>query len=251
MVLDHRVSSEHVRTSIEMDATGMLYSVRVNILILVAGTNEPSNAEYLAELFTVGMKTIPRIETQTVRLRDIPLAHFELADYACTRQGQEFDRVRSLLQSAHGIVIASPVWNFSVPAHLKNFLDHIGCFALDAETRSKGQLQGVPCYFLFTGGAPTVAWKGLMRFTTMHVREAMRYFGASPAGTHFEGKCMKGRGQFGLVLDQRPMLREKMRGKGRKFALLAEHFLTTGRLPLSLRLIAMFYGWGQRILAKF
>jgi len=223
----------------------------MKILILVAGTNEPSNAEYLADLFIDGMKTVPGIETEKIRLKDVPIPHFELQDYTCGRQGPGFDRIRTLMQSGNAIVIASPVWNFSVPAHPKNFLDHIGCFALDSETRSKGQLKGIPCTFLFTGGAPKVAWKGLMRFTTMHVPEAMRYFGASIAGVHFEGKCMKGPGRFGFVLDQRPELRETMKRKGRKFALIVEHFAKTGRLPLSYRLIAKFYQWGQRLLAKF
>lgn len=223
----------------------------MKILFLVAGTNEPSNAEYLAGLFRQGLETIPGVEIDVIRLRDVPLAHFELPDYACTRQSAEFQRVRTLMQSANGIVIASPVWNFSVPAHLKNFIDHIGCFALDGETRSKGQLKGVPCYFLFTGGAPKVAWKGLMRFTTMHVPEAMRYFGASPAGCYFEGKCMKGRGKFGFVLDQRPELKEVMQRKGRKFALVTQQFFKTGRLPLSYRIVAAFYQMGQQILATF
>ncbi len=229
--------------------TTIITSMR--FLVLVAGTNDPSNADYLADRFIDGIKTVPGAEVDKVRLKDMPLPHFQVQDYACGRQGPEFDRVRGLIQSANGIVIASPVWNFSVPSHLKNFIDHIGCFALDAETRSKGQLKGVPCFCLFTGGAPTVAWRGLMRFTTMHVCESMRYFGASPAGTHFEGKCTKGKGRFGLILDQRPEVQVVMKNKGKKFALVAEHFAKTGQLPLSYRIIAKLYGWGQRILAKF
>ena len=223
----------------------------MRILVLVAGTNDPSNSDYLAGLFAEGMKTVDGMEVEKFRLKDVPLPHFELQDYACGRQGPEFDRIRTVMYTCDGIVIASPVWNFSVPAHLKNFLDHIGCFALDAEPRSKGQLNGKPCYFLFTGGAPTVAWKGLMRFTTMHVPEAMRYFGASPAGMHFEGKCMNGRGKFSFVLDQRADLKDTMKKKGRTFALVAAHFSKTGQLPLSYRVIAALYQWGQWILAKF
>ena len=230
---------------------GSLMICLMKILILVAGTNDPSNCDYLADLFTEGMRTVEGMKIEKFRLKDVPLPQFELQDYACGRQGPGFDRIRAVMQDAGGIVIASPIWNFSVPAHLKNFLDHAGCFALDAETRSKGQLKGTPCYFLFTGGAPTVAWKGLMRYTTMHVKEAMRYFGASPVGTHFEGKCMQARGEFGFVLDQRPDLTERIKKKGRTFALLVAKFSQTGKLPLSYRIIATLYQWGQRILAKF
>lgn len=223
----------------------------MRILILVAGTNDPSNCDFLADLFIDGLTTIPGTDVEKIRLKDVPLPHFELQDYACGRQGPAFDRIRALMQTGSGMVIATPVWNFSVPSHLKNFLDHAGCFALDSVTRSQGQLNGLPCYFLFTGGAPKVAWKGLMRFTTMHVQEAMRYFGASIAGTHFEGKCMKGRGTFGLVLGERQDLRESMVKKGRTFALVAKRFAETGTLPLSYRISATLYRWGQRLLSKF
>lgn len=226
------------------------YPVVVRIVLLVAGTNDPSNADRLADAFAEGAKTLPGTDVDKVRLKDIPLEHFALKDYACSTQGPEFNRIRSSMQSADGIVIASPIWNFSVPAHLKNLLDHIGCFALDAETRTKGQLKGVPCYFIFTGGAPKVAWKGFMRFTTMHVREAMRYFGASPAGTFFEGKCMQGRGKFGLVVDQRPSTLAAVRARGEKFARVADYFQRTGKLPFTYRVIGSLYALGQRILGK-
>ncbi|NOS68266.1 MAG: NAD(P)H-dependent oxidoreductase [Candidatus Peribacteraceae bacterium] len=223
----------------------------MKILVLVGGTNDPSNAEYLADLFVEGIKNIPMMETEKVRVRDVPLEHFTLAHYEGKDQGQLFRDLQTKIQAANALVIATPVWNFGIPAHLKNLIDHMGVFALDAETRSKGQLKGIPCYFLFTGGAPRVAWKGLMRFTTMHVPEAFRYFDASPAGSHYEGKCMKGRGQFAFVLDQRPELKETMRRKGRKFALVTQQFTTTGQLPLTYRIIAKLYWLGQRILAKF
>lgn len=223
----------------------------MKILVLVAGTNEPSNAEYLADTFAEGMKNVPGTEVEKVRLKDISLEHFQLAHYQGKEQGAEFNQLREKMVKANGLVIATPIWNFSVPGHLKNVIDHMGVFALDAETRSKGQLKGIPCFFLFTGGAPRVAWKGLMRYTTMHVKEAMRYFDSSIAGAHFEGKCTKSKGQFGLVLDQRPGVQEAMMKKGQKFALLTEQFLKTGHLPLAYRVIAKLYSLGQRILAKF
>ena len=104
------------------------------------------------------------------------------------------------VENASGLVIATPVWNFGVPAHLKNFIDRMGSFALD-ETRSRGTLNGKPFYIIFTGGAPKPAWTGLMKKTTAFVPEALRYFGATYIGHHFEPKCVKGRGKFGLVVD--------------------------------------------------
>ena len=222
----------------------------MNILVIVGGTNESSNAEYLADRFIDGLRE-SGVGVEKIRLREIPLEHFHLDHYHGREAGRDFPRIQQLMQNANGLVISSPVWNFSVPAHLKNFIDHVGSFALDHYTRTKGQLNGLPCYFLFTGGAPTVAWRGLMRFTTMHLPESLRYFGASIAGVHYEGKCMLGPGKFGLVLDQRPSVQDDMRLRGKAFAELVKRFSQTGILPLRLRIKATLYRWGQRLISKF
>src|SRR3989338_4220001 len=139
---------------------------RVKILVLVAGTNDPSNCDTLAEAFTEGLRHVPETEINKVFVRDLHIDHFTLDHY---REGgpeeEDFRKIRSLVLDADGIVVATPIWNFSVPAHLKNLIDRMGTFALDRETRSDGQLGGKPCCFLFTGGAPVPAWKGLQRFT--------------------------------------------------------------------------------------
>lgn len=230
----------------------------MRILILVAGTNEPSNCNVLADAFIEGVKDPTesrdgaRVEVTKLRLKDLKIEHFDIRYYQSRCETEDdFCRLQTLVQNADGIVIATPVWNFSVPAHLKNIIDRIGAFALDEETRAKGLLRGTPMYFLFTGGAPKAAWRGLMRFTTSHVREAFRYYGASVIGVHFEGKCMPKRGIFGLVVDKRLASLRKVRAKGRKFAKIVQRFVATKKLPLSYRLVRAVYKWGQRIMAKF
>ena len=158
--------------------------------------------------------------------------------------------LKAYVEEADGVVIATPVWNFGVPAHLKNFLDWIGCFGLDSETRSKGTLGGKPFYYIFTGGAPAAAWKGLMRFTTLFTRESIRYFGGTIAGVFYEGHCTPGRGQFGLVVDKRTERLADARKAGKKFGDFAMKFKQTGVLPLRHRLFEKAYKRGQRIMAK-
>lgn len=223
----------------------------MKILILLAGTNHPSNSEVLAGAFAEGMRKLPDTEVETIRVSDLNLEHFTLDHYKPeTNQGADYEKVRTALTNASGVVIASPIWNFSVPAHLKNLIDRMGAFGLDSETRSRGTFGGKPFYFLFTGGAPLPAWKGLMRFTTMHVSEAMRFFGASILGKHFEGKATVGKGKFGLILDQRPDHLAKAREKGELFAGDVQRFAKEGILPLRTRIVTKLYRFGQRILGK-
>jgi NAD(P)H-dependent FMN reductase len=223
----------------------------MRILALVAGTNDPSNADALADAFLAGARSVPGMEIEKIRLRDFPLPHFTLDCYrdACPLP-PEYQKLRGLIEGADGVLVATPIWNFGVPAHLENAIDWIGCFALDRETKSQGMLGSKPFFFLFTGGAPKAAWKGLMRFTTMFVPEAIRYFGGTVVGKDFEGRCLLGRGNFGLVVDKRPETLQRVGRKGERFARFAQRFRETGRLPLYHRLFERAYKTGQRIVAK-
>jgi NAD(P)H-dependent FMN reductase len=227
-------------------------SAPVRISVFVAGTNDPSNSDVLADAFIRGMHLVPGIAAEKVRIRDLALAHFTLAHYADAEEEPAFQRVRTLVEGAAGIAFFSPVWNFSVPAHCKNLLDRMGAFALDRETRSRGQLNGKPCAFVYTGGAPMIAWKALMYLTTLHVAEAIKYYGGSVVFRHYEPRCIPGRGRFGLVIDQRPRSLQYMEKMGRRFARIAVHFAEDGSLPIWFRLwqwwFTQLYRIGNRIM---
>lgn len=224
----------------------------MNILALVAGTNDPSNVDFLCDAFLKGIRSAcPDAMVKKIRLKDLQIKHFALEDYHphCTSE-DDFCRLQEQVEQADGLVFATPIWNFSVPAHLKNVIDRMGAFCLDEETRTKGQLPGTPAFFLYTGGASTPVWKGLMRFTTSHLPEALRYYGATIIGRYFEGKCTPGRGQFGLVVDKRPASLARVEAKGKVFARITEEFACTKRLPARYKIINALYQFGQRIVAK-
>lgn len=159
----------------------------------------------------------------------------------------EFPCNRTHGRDAKGLVIATPIWNFSVPAHLKNVVDRMGSFALDTEGRSLGQLKKLPVSFIFTGGAPMIAWRALMYLTTLHLPEAFKYYGATIMGKHFEPKCTLGRGIFGLVVDQRPGSLSQMRRAGARFAKAAKHYNDQGTLPVGSRLRQQFFSFLYRV----
>jgi len=224
--------------------------VRMNILVLVAGTNEPSNSDTLAHAFIQGIEQHGDVHCDKIRLKDLRIDHFELDFYQpkCNQE-EDFCKIQKLIEESHGLVIATPVWNFSVPAHLKNLIDRMGSFALDA-SRSNGTLKGKPFYLIYTGGVPMPGWKTLMRKTTSHLPESLQYFGASFIGQHYEPKCTQGRGVFGLVVDGRPDSIESIRRKGYDFAKIVMEYKRTGKAPMKHRTKAKIMKWGEAVLKR-
>ena len=224
----------------------------MKILALVAGTNDPSNTDVLCEAFLKGIRSaFPDVEITKFRLKDMQIKHFTLEDYHphCTSE-DDFCRLQEEVISADGLVFATPIWNFSVPAHLKNVIDRMGAFCLDEETRTKGKLPGTPAFFLYTGGASLPLWKGLMRFTTSHLPEALRYYGATVIGRYFAGRCTQAKGTFGLVLDRRPGTLRAAQAKGESFAAIVHRYTKTKALPFRFILIGKVYQCIQRVVAK-
>jgi multimeric flavodoxin WrbA len=202
------------------------------IAVVVAGMNDPSNSNMLADSFIEGLKSVPGVTFEKIRLKDVSLHHFTLADYEPEPQPEpDYQRIKTLLSDATGIVFATPIWNFSVPSHLKNLVDRMGAFGLDHDTHSRGTFNGKPIGLIFTGGAPMIAWQALMYLTTLHMAEAMKYYGGTIILRHFEPKCVPGKGKFGLVVDQRPDTLELMKKYGKRYAESAQHFAQNGKLP--------------------
>lgn len=202
----------------------------------------------LADSFIEGLKDVPGVTFEKIRLKDISLHHFTIADYEPESQPEpDYQRIKTILSDATGIVFATPIWNFSVPSHLKNLIDRMGAFGLDHDTHSKGQFGGKPIGLIFTGGAPMIAWKALMYLTTLHVAEAMKYYGGTVIMRHFEPKCTPAKGKFGLVVDQRPATLTLMKTYGKKFATSAQYFAENGKLPASQELIHKWFEFLYRV----
>ena len=219
----------------------------MKILVVLAGTNQPSNAETLAKAFCAGIHDFDAQSTIAwVRLADVEIDHFTLECYDEKHdQGEAMRNIQKEMQSADGVIIASPVWNFSVPGHLKNFIDRCGSFALDA-THSVGTLQKKPFYLLFTGGSPDAGWH-LTKRTVSHLPVSIRYFGGTVIGQHYEGRCTKGRGQFGLVLDARTDRLELAKSKGEAFGKIVAAYAKDGSLPLTQGLLTTMFRVGGKM----
>ncbi len=220
----------------------------IKILIIVAGTNEPSNSNVLADAMAEGIQSLGA-EITKIRLKDLRLAHFGLECYGDKCPHDDLQRIQKLIEESHGVVIASPIWNFSVPAHLKNLIDRMGAFSLDEQSHSLGMLHGKPFFLLYTGGTPKSAWP-LMKRTTSHMPVSIQYFGGSILGKHFEPRCTLGRGVFGLVVDKRPESLRRIGEKGERFAKIVKRYAETGKLPLKYVLMRKFVRFGQMVKKK-
>jgi len=206
------------------------------IPIFVAGTNDPSNSYYLSQMWAKQLQNLGA-EVEVFRISDYNFEHFNLEMYE-----QDFEyapamkQLEATMKKADGFIIATPVWNFGVPANMSNFMDIMGLFGLDKEQRRHGQLNNMPFYLLVTGGAPHPAWNLVYKKCLACFHFGMQYFGAVHAGSMYKGRCTIRGGGFGLVLDKDKTLPALVEPKAKKFYNDVKAHKETGQLPTRLKL---------------
>ena len=131
---------------------------------------------------------------------------------------QALMKIERLIMSAHGLVIASPVWNFSVPAILKNLLDRISYFGRVARhpytMRKQPNFTHLNCFYIFTTGVPWYGWP-FDSLAYYHTKITMWYFGAKNHGILKAHNC--GNGSKNIV-QSCPKILQKAYNKGVWFA---------------------------------
>jgi multimeric flavodoxin WrbA len=208
----------------------------MHIPIFVAGTNNPSNSYYLSQQWAKQLQELGA-ESEVFRITDYNFDHFTVEMYE--EDYQHSPAVKQLEQNmmrADGFIVATPVWNFGVPANMSNFMDIMGVFALDKEKRRYGQLKNKPFYLLVTGGAPHPAWHFVYRKCLACFHFGLQYFGAVHAGSMFKGRCTPRGGGFGLVLDKDKTLPALIAPQANRFYNDVKTLKETGQLPLRLKL---------------
>ena len=191
------------------------------LLAISASPNQDSNSATLLEEFCRGARDAGAV-IERVHLYDLHLPYFHYdnrkADPAEAIENRDIKKMESLLMSSRGLVIASPVWNFSVPAILKNFLDRISyigrVFKKQGSMHKQPNLTHLHCYYIFTFGVPWYGWifDSLAYYQT---RLTFWYFGAHNHGLLKVGGCGNGSKN---VVKNRPRLLVKTYKKGWRFA---------------------------------
>jgi len=167
--------------------------------------------------FISGAESVSGISVEKIYLEDIKIDHYSYENSKGVMPHEtRFKELTDVLANEKvGLIIATPTYNFSVPAHLKNFIDRIRFIALDLKHKNSigqpvGKLVNLKTYFLVSGGTPTWAQKILFfAFPPFWLRAVFLYFGAHVMGAYYTG-------DINAFKDKDIM--DKCREKGQKYA---------------------------------
>lgn len=132
------------------------------IVALACSPNKEGNSDTLLDSFLKGLSP-KKFEVEKVYVHEVPSHFFDHTHKVPdTKTEPELAKLCEKIQAADGLVLATPTYNFGVPAGLKNLIDRIGYFALDYQNinmvgQPTGQLGKLKVFSIVTGGTPTLA----------------------------------------------------------------------------------------------
>lgn len=164
------------------------------IITLSCSPSRGRNSDTMLNAFISGIKTTESLEIEKIYLHDISIENYSYENSKGPLPTEtDFAKLVEKITNSDGLVIATPTYNFSVPAHLKNFIDRSRFFALDMEKRNGlgqpvGRLSYLGTYFLVSGGTPRWAEHILFfTFPAFWLRGVFLYFGAKVFGAYYTG----------------------------------------------------------------
>lgn len=166
----------------------------MKVIALSASPSRGRNSDTMLDHFIEGMRGVEGVEVEKIYLGDVPIDYYSFENSKGPGLHEDkFAQLVEKIKSSKGLVIATPTYNFSVPAHLKNFIDRIRFIALDLGEKNrlgqpKGKLGYLSTYFLVSGGTPVWAEKILFfAFPPFWLRGVFLYFGAKAMGAIYTG----------------------------------------------------------------
>lgn len=166
----------------------------MKILALSSSPSRHRNSDTMLDYFIIGMNRVSGIEVEKIYLEDVPIDFYNfLNGVGPAKHEEKFKILTDKIQESSGLVIATPTYNFSVPAHLKNFIDRIRFMSLDLNKHNKmgqpvGKLSYLRMYFLVSGGTPRWAETILFfAFPSFWLRGVFLYFNAKVLGALYTG----------------------------------------------------------------
>lgn len=164
------------------------------ILALSCSPSQGRNSDTMLDAFIKGIQTHPDILVEKIYLEDVQIDTYCYENRNGPQEHEtDFKSLTDKIKSAQGLVIATPTYNFSVPAHLKNFIDRIRFFALDLKHKNRlqqpqGLLPYLKTYFLVSGGTPKWAERILFfAFPAFWLRAVFLYYGSQCFGAYYSG----------------------------------------------------------------
>lgn len=192
--------------------------IPMKIIALSCSPSRGRNSDYMLDNFILGIESVPGMSAEKIYLSDINIDHYSYENSKGVMPHEvKFKQLTDRLSTEKlGLVIATPTYNFSVPAHLKNFIDRLRFIALDMKSKNSlgqpvGKLKNIRTYFLVSGGTPTWAQKILFfAFPPFWLRAVFLYFGAHVMGAFYTGD---------IYAFKNKKIMERCFDRGRKYAI--------------------------------
>lgn len=188
----------------------------MKIIALSCSPSKGRNSDTMLDSFLLGARKIEGIEIEKVYLNDIFIETFRFENCTGpTENEKEFAELSEKIKNSNALVVATPTYNFSVPAQLKNFIDRMRFFSLDMSHKNmlkqpKGRLSYLKTYFIVSGGTPSWAQKILFfAFPPFWLRGVFLYYNAHVLGAFYTGN---------VRAFENKRIQNKLVKKGMKFA---------------------------------
>jgi putative NADPH-quinone reductase len=156
----------------------------------------------MLDAFLEGVATHPSIMVEKIYLEDITIDTYRYENGTGPQTHETaFKELTDKIKCTQGLVIATPTYNFSVPSHLKNFIDRLRFFALDMKNTNRlgqpvGGLDYLKTFFLVSGGTPKWAETLLFfAFPAFWLRSVFLYYGSHCLGAYYSGDVATFRNQ--------------------------------------------------------
>lgn len=193
------------------------------VLLIASSPNrgDRGNSDTLLENFKEGLEESGKVEVVKKQyLYDVCMGDYcHQLKIPNPENEQDLIELSELLHEIDGLVIATPTFNFNVPAVLKNFIDRIGYVALNYKEQNmfkqpKGQLGHLKCYFIVTGGTPNWIKRFIFfLYPDFWLKAVFAYYGCLKTKSSYSGKLM-----YSSPAKDKPKLLNTLKNKGKKFA---------------------------------
>lgn len=167
------------------------------IIALSCSPSRNRNSDSMLDYFINGISefdTEGLVDVEKIYLDDIKIANYKYENSSGAQNDEkDFYLLTEKLKNADGLIIATPTYNFSVPGHLKNFIDRIRFLSVDLSNRDifgqpAGKLKNLSTYFLVSGGIPKWAETILFfSFPAFWLRAVFLYYDAKVLGAYYSG----------------------------------------------------------------
>ncbi len=168
--------------------------MKPKIIALACSPSRGRNSDSMLDAFIEGVRTHSNIDIEKIYIEDITIDTYMFTNRLGPQEHEtDFKNLTDKIKSAQGLVIATPTYNFSVPAHLKNLIDRLRFFALDMDNTNRigqpmGGLTYLKTYFLVSGGTPKWAQRLLFfAFPPFWLRAVFLYYGSQCYGGYYSG----------------------------------------------------------------